>query len=488
MIELSEVIQTKDGVLVPKGVRLEFKNGIAKYQNHPIERKLLPLQAIKGASGPFLNACCAIVLNDNKGFQQVYNKRYQDWAHCVVKGDYLIVYIWDTREVIDVIPGIHAACKGGPITRMLVNKTTGERFSQVLGWNRWGWAKSLYEMMMWPVYHRPDNGLPLVTKNEGWKPIIDEFNAPVKKRFAYESSVSVASDACLRDTEEGRMELAAKGLAMPDGSYPIEDIDDLQNAILAYGRSKDKPACKAFIIKRANELNAEYMLPAKWGNEAEGIEIVPAATPNQHNVILNNVQIATITAKKLEQVHAGYKEPEDDSDDKSEQEGEKNKSSEKPTDEQPTEVQPVPAYKNTDDYKLIVTDMSGNVLQLNCLNDDVVLVSDLIEEIGEQTVATENLATCIFSGYDKVEGKAFAAKLTAAMLNDLYELLMLLNRTGDKASIAFSEDKTVTIVKGDSKISFDFAKSTVKLDNLGDNTNLVKVFIAQHFNKALQIQ
>lgn len=61
-----------------------------------------------------------------------------------------------------------------------------------------------------------------------------------------------------------RKVLAQKGLAMPDGGYPIRNRKDLANAISAYGRGANKPAVKAWIKKRAKELNLESMLPSNW--------------------------------------------------------------------------------------------------------------------------------------------------------------------------------------------------------------------------------
>ena len=61
-------------------------------------------------------------------------------------------------------------------------------------------------------------------------------------------------------TEE-RKELASKGLALPDGSFPIKDIKDLKNAILSYGRSTDHSEVAKFIAKRAKALGAEDLIP-----------------------------------------------------------------------------------------------------------------------------------------------------------------------------------------------------------------------------------
>ena len=60
---------------------------------------------------------------------------------------------------------------------------------------------------------------------------------------------------------EQRKEMASKGLALPDGSFPIKDIKDLKNAILSYGRSTDHSEVAKFIAKRAKALGAEDLIP-----------------------------------------------------------------------------------------------------------------------------------------------------------------------------------------------------------------------------------
>lgn len=65
-------------------------------------------------------------------------------------------------------------------------------------------------------------------------------------------------------TDERREQLAKKGIALPDGSFPIESLQDLKNAIKSYGRGKNKDKTKAHIIKRAKALNLIKELPEKW--------------------------------------------------------------------------------------------------------------------------------------------------------------------------------------------------------------------------------
>lgn len=65
-------------------------------------------------------------------------------------------------------------------------------------------------------------------------------------------------------SDKERRRLADEGLAMPDGSYPIVTVEDLKNAIRAYGRAKDKEAVKRWIIHRARALGRTDLLPDDW--------------------------------------------------------------------------------------------------------------------------------------------------------------------------------------------------------------------------------
>ncbi len=61
-----------------------------------------------------------------------------------------------------------------------------------------------------------------------------------------------------------RDKLAKEGKALPDGSYPIENVQDLHNAIQAVGRASNKAAAVAHIKKRAKALGATAELPEDW--------------------------------------------------------------------------------------------------------------------------------------------------------------------------------------------------------------------------------
>lgn len=62
-------------------------------------------------------------------------------------------------------------------------------------------------------------------------------------------------------SDKKREDLASKGFALPDGSFPIETVADLKNAIHAYGRAKDQALAAKHIAKRAKALGQEDLIP-----------------------------------------------------------------------------------------------------------------------------------------------------------------------------------------------------------------------------------
>ena len=99
-------------------------------------------------------------------------------------------------------------------------------------------------------------------------------------------------------SEEERMKLADQGKALPDGAYPIRNVEDLKNAIQAYGRAKssERRMVRKHIIKRARQLNQADLIPQHWlhagSAEAESIvaamrakaEAVVAAAPKEEEI------------------------------------------------------------------------------------------------------------------------------------------------------------------------------------------------------------
>ena len=81
-------------------------------------------------------------------------------------------------------------------------------------------------------------------------------------------------------SDKQRKHLAAQGIALPDGSYPIANTSDLENAVKAFGRASDPEKAKAHIISRAKALNATHLLPADW----------PGSTKEEKTIMATDLQ------------------------------------------------------------------------------------------------------------------------------------------------------------------------------------------------------
>lgn len=67
-------------------------------------------------------------------------------------------------------------------------------------------------------------------------------------------------------SEDKREELAEDGEAMPGGRYPIENAEDLKNAIRAIGRTPEggRNAVRMHIVRRAKALGLQDEIPGDW--------------------------------------------------------------------------------------------------------------------------------------------------------------------------------------------------------------------------------
>ena len=111
--------------------------------------------------------------------------------------------------------------------------------------------------------------------------------------------------------KEERDKRADDGTAMPDGSYPIGNCDDLKNAIQAIGRAKDPAATKRHIKKRKSALGCdEVELPEGWSVSVEefyadtemgaAINIVAAAIPPAPSDFFKNPNLTEPTGVVIE--------------------------------------------------------------------------------------------------------------------------------------------------------------------------------------------
>ena len=84
-------------------------------------------------------------------------------------------------------------------------------------------------------------------------------------RREYLRQIRVLTDGAFRTyTEKERKAMAKNGQALPDGSFPIADCSDAENAIRSVGRASDPAAAKEHIRKRVKALDCSGSIFDNW--------------------------------------------------------------------------------------------------------------------------------------------------------------------------------------------------------------------------------
>jgi hypothetical protein len=100
-------------------------------------------------------------------------------------------------------------------------------------------------------------------------------------------------------TTAQRKTAADDGTAMPDGSFPIKNEEDLHNAVQAIGRASNPAAAKKHIKTRAKALGCEGALPDDWKESAErgifaNVEQLDEAAATTYQPSTGNLTITVI--------------------------------------------------------------------------------------------------------------------------------------------------------------------------------------------------
>jgi ATP-dependent protease ClpP protease subunit len=94
----------------------------------------------------------------------------------------------------------------------------------------------------------------------------DGSPGPKSKKKAKAKAALVLYNAKYKQDDRDRM--AKSGEAMPDGSYPIADAEDLGNAVHAVGRGNaDHDDIRKHVIKRAEALGKPEAIPDNWNSD-----------------------------------------------------------------------------------------------------------------------------------------------------------------------------------------------------------------------------
>lgn len=107
---------------------------------------------------------------------------------------------------------------------------------------------------------------PRVREKEKSMPVL----TPAVEAYLKKNVITAAEAIAKRKfTADERKDAAAKGHAMPDGGYPIEDVGDLHNAIQAIGRAKNPGATRAHVRRQAARLGQSDLIPDDWGKKVK---------------------------------------------------------------------------------------------------------------------------------------------------------------------------------------------------------------------------
>jgi hypothetical protein len=115
----------------------------------------------------------------------------------------------------------------------------------------------------------------------------EELSARVKKALVEDEMGAFGYMFATLDSEDSDQELAVisrrvrerlaqEGKALPDGSFPIRNVNDLRNAVKAYGRAKvgSRAKVRRHIVKRARSLDRPDLVPENW--KEASIDEIPA--------------------------------------------------------------------------------------------------------------------------------------------------------------------------------------------------------------------
>lgn len=122
------------------------------------------------------------------------------------------------------------------------------------------------------------------------------------EKMREKAMVAAAVAELAKISEEERMELAKESKAMPDGAYPIRNVEDLKNAIQAYGRAKasERRAVRKHIMKQARKLKQWSLVPEHW-KELATAETERTAL-SMRKAITAAAQRAVVAAPKSEEI------------------------------------------------------------------------------------------------------------------------------------------------------------------------------------------
>jgi hypothetical protein len=129
---------------------------------------------------------------------------------------------------------------------------------------------------------------------------LEKYGVPTQDLAAtvasLKSRVGEAKSEFTYISRDERQALAKEGKALPDGSFPIQNVEDLRNAISSYGRAKDsnKVSVRKHIEKRARQLNVRHLVPENW--KTASTDAITASAEDLRNRLEEFTAIAELSS------------------------------------------------------------------------------------------------------------------------------------------------------------------------------------------------
>ena len=192
-------------------------------------------------------------------------------------GGYYEVPLFDTTYNRDLLPGLEANVYGASMRFTSLREDFNEK-ATASSYNPDGLPERTikeariaeFGPVVWPAYEGATAGVRSITDfvhdveavTNATPILLDDERLSHARAFI--SRAIPLEDERMDYSAQQRKDLAKKGHALPDGSFPIVTVADLENAIQAVGRASNPAAAKAHIMKRAGALGRNDLVPGDW--------------------------------------------------------------------------------------------------------------------------------------------------------------------------------------------------------------------------------
>jgi len=242
--------------------------GYASTERRDNDGEIIKIAAIQGALPDYL------IYGNIREMHQLSAVGKTVEAFCDDKGLYLGAHVVDDRAWDKVVKKVYQGFSVGgrslerdPLDRRTVTKMSMHEISLV---DRPSNPDAVFDL--WKAdatYSAPENAASGINNFdlEGQKP--KKEGDPGYVAGPAGQQTAEGADLTKREfTSEQRQEAADKGTALKDGSFPIENKEDLENARQALGRAKDRGKAISHIKSRAKALGVD--LPENWPDDGDG--------------------------------------------------------------------------------------------------------------------------------------------------------------------------------------------------------------------------